>query len=391
MDTQTTAKSSAEILLSELSIDSLIESLLSSKTLIEKEELLSKLATAVALRTDAKLPLKDLNKRMVHGLITSDRFYTHNGYFYDRDKLITLREMEYFCQKAGLYLASDYNLVIEGLLKKAPIGEPNPYDSYGGHLNHCTTKPAIYDALLTPDLEFVLQCIAFGKIPYFIILGGINKAGKSIIMRILQHMFKGFVGAVTIESINSQFGLAPYSRNLLCMGDDLGVEHLSSNVGSFKSIVTGNTVLINEKHKSQYPLQVQANTVLGCNLLPVINVEDDGLMRRLLYFKFSEKLDVMLFNDDTEELEAQIKQAAEYLFTHRHKVDRTRIEAINKQSQIDFFDAHQAVIFHKTRLPSHNPANEYRSYVITIDMMGLKPVSEIKYKRIVTAYKELIK
>lgn len=353
------------------------------------DKIVESLYLALHMEISDKHKLKP--SEIIELLVTNGRFYTKDGFYFDRGKLVTLDYIEEKCIKAGLFNSTDINKVTDSLLKFKTKEDINFYDLYGSHLKVETEKPPIYDMLFNKELDYVCRSMAKSKIPYFVILAGINKAGKSIIMRILKHIFKDFTNAVTVESISTSFGLAPYARSLLCMGDDLGIEKLNSNVGSFKSIISGDTVSINEKHKSQYSIKVVANTVLGCNLLPYITVEDDGLMRRLLYFDFKDQLDVSLFNDDTAELERQIEQAANYIFTNRIDYQRSDLEAINLESQKAFFETTTMVKSYLSCVANHNLDTAYASYSLHCMRDNSRCCTKQKFEMIINAYIKIAK
>lgn len=65
------------------------------------------------------------------------------------------------------------------------------------------------------------------------------------------------------------------------IGDDNGKNDELQNVGTLKSIITGNRVTIDRKNISPIEVRIFAKQLFATNILPYIDFTDGGIMRRL--------------------------------------------------------------------------------------------------------------
>ena len=67
----------------------------------------------------------------------------------------------------------------------------------------------------------------------------------------------------------------------LNIGDDNGKNDELQNVGTLKSIITGNRVTIDRKNIAPIEVRIFAKQLFATNILPYIDFTDGGIMRRL--------------------------------------------------------------------------------------------------------------
>ena len=67
----------------------------------------------------------------------------------------------------------------------------------------------------------------------------------------------------------------------LNIGDDNGKNDELQNVGTLKSIITGNRVTIDRKNINPIEVRIFAKQLFATNILPYIDFTDGGIMRRL--------------------------------------------------------------------------------------------------------------
>lgn len=118
---------------------------------------------------------------------------------------------------------------------------------------------------------------------FFVLYGGPG-TGKSTILNIIADMFEGYVGTFESKALgsNNQFGLESLRDNPL-----IGIEHdgdlskIESNA-RLNSIISHETMIINEKHKSVYKMRFRSMLFIGTNKPVKITDSKSGLLRRLI-------------------------------------------------------------------------------------------------------------
>lgn len=118
---------------------------------------------------------------------------------------------------------------------------------------------------------------------FFVLYGGPG-TGKSTILNIISDMFEGYVGMFESKALasNSQFGLESLRDNPL-----IGIEHdgdlskIESNA-RLNSIISHETMTINEKYKASYRIKFRSLLFIGTNKPVKITDSKSGLLRRLI-------------------------------------------------------------------------------------------------------------
>ena len=137
-------------------------------------------------------------------------------------------------------------------------------------------------------IEWAIGAVVSGdstKIQKFLVLTGDAGTGKSTIIKIINMLFKGYcvsIDAKAIGSSQAQFALEPLKDNpLVAFQDDADLTKLADNT-RLNSLISHETMVMNEKHKSAYEMAFNAFIFLGSNGEVNITDSKSGIQRRLI-------------------------------------------------------------------------------------------------------------
>lgn len=153
----------------------------------------------------------------------------------------------------------------------------------------------IYDESEREKLEWAIGAIISGdsrNIQKFIVLYGASGTGKSTFLNILQMLFEGYYSifeAKTLASNNNGFALEAFRENpLIAIQHDGDLSKIEDNT-KLNSIISHETMLVNEKFKSQYEMRFQSFLFMGTNSLVKITDARSGMIRRLIDVRPSDR------------------------------------------------------------------------------------------------------
>ena len=146
----------------------------------------------------------------------------------------------------------------------------------------------LYDPEEREKLEWAIGAVIAGdssRIQKFMVLYGESGTGKSTYLNIVQKLFEGYwqvVDADALVSASSGFATAQFSSNpLVALQHDTDLSKVTKN-SLLNSIVSHETILINEKFKAEYPARLSAFLFVGTNKPVKITDAKSGLIRRLI-------------------------------------------------------------------------------------------------------------
>ena len=155
---------------------------------------------------------------------------------------------------------------------------------------------AAYDELMTtlysPEerekIEWAIGSIVNGdskKIQKFLVLYGPPGSGKSTILNIIQKMFDGYWAVFDSKALGSSsnaFALEAFKSNpLIAIQHDGDLSRIEDNT-RLNSLVSHETMMVNEKFRSAYASQFKCFMFLGTNKPVKITDAKSGLIRRLI-------------------------------------------------------------------------------------------------------------
>lgn len=140
-------------------------------------------------------------------------------------------------------------------------------------------------------LEWAIGSIVSGDskhIQKFIVLYGSAGTGKSTVLNIIQKLFDGYYAmfnAKSLASTNNEFALEDFKSNpLVAIQHDGDLSKIADNT-KLNSIVSHETMVVNEKFKSKYSARFDSFIFMGTNKPVKITEAKSGLLRRLIDVK----------------------------------------------------------------------------------------------------------
>lgn len=137
-------------------------------------------------------------------------------------------------------------------------------------------------------IEWAIGAIVNGdskKIQKFLVLYGPPGSGKSTVLNIVEKLFEGYCGTFDSKALGSSsnaFALEAFKSNpLIAIQHDGDLSHIEDNT-RLNSLVSHETMMVNEKFRSAYANQFKCFLFLGTNKPVKITDAKSGLIRRLV-------------------------------------------------------------------------------------------------------------
>ena len=164
-----------------------------------------------------------------------------------------------------------------------------PYPLEPGSINaYHELMGVLYSPEEREKLEWAIGAVVNGaskEVQKFIVLYGDPGSGKSTVLNIVQKLFEGYCGVFDSRALGSSsnaFALEAFKSNpLVSIQHDGDLSRIEDNT-RLNSLVSHETMLVNEKFKSQYPTRFNCFLFLGTNKAVKITDAKSGLIRRLI-------------------------------------------------------------------------------------------------------------
>lgn len=167
--------------------------------------------------------------------------------------------------------------------KRLPYSlEPGTIDAWDELLD------VLYSKEERDKIEWAIGAIVSGdskKIQKFLVFYGPAGSGKSTILNIIQKLFDGYVAtfdAKALGSSNNAFATEVFRSNpLVAIQHDGDLSRIDDNT-KLNSIISHETMTMNEKYKPSYAARVNAFLLMGTNQPVKISDAKSGIIRRLI-------------------------------------------------------------------------------------------------------------
>lgn len=116
---------------------------------------------------------------------------------------------------------------------------------------------------------------------------GIGGSGKSTFLNIVKQIFENDVAACTLSDL-SGFNISEAISHRLIASDELASDEL--NNGMLKSMISRQCIQVNPKNQTPYQAKCQSALFFCCNEAPKIDLDDTGMLRRIIYYKMNTKI-----------------------------------------------------------------------------------------------------
>lgn len=189
------------------------------------------------------------------------------------------------------YVQLNENLIFanQEVEKSAYVTKKVPYAlEKGSHDAYDELMSTLYSPDERMKIEWAIGSIVTGdskKVQKFIAMYGPPGSGKGTVINIIMKLFPGYYTvfeASSLGSSKSDFALAPFKNNpLIGICADADLSKMDKNT-TFNSLVSHETMQINEKNKPQYPLALISFLFIGTNEPINITSAYSGMMRRVI-------------------------------------------------------------------------------------------------------------
>ena len=178
----------------------------------------------------------------------------------------------------------------------------------------CPAYEELMSTLYDPDerekLEWGIGAVFTGDskwIQKFFVLYGSAGSGKSTVLNLISRLLDDHIGqfdAAALGRPSDQFALEPFKSNpRVAIQHDGNLAKIADN-SRLNSLVSHETMVMNEKGKSLYSFMSEAMLFVGTNLPVRITDSKSGLTRRLIDVEPSgRKLDIRRYNDIMDRIE----------------------------------------------------------------------------------------
>lgn len=163
-----------------------------------------------------------------------------------------------------------------------------PYARQAGSIeNYDRLMDVLYLPSERDKLEWAIGAILTGDskhIQKFITLYGSAGSGKSTFLNILQKLVEGYYISFNAKDLvgHDAFGAEVFKSNpLVAIQHDGDLSKIEDN-STLNSIISHEEIVINEKHKSKYSMNINCFLFLGTNKPVAISDTKSGLLRRLI-------------------------------------------------------------------------------------------------------------
>lgn len=163
--------------------------------------------------------------------------------------------------------------------------EEGPIEAYNEVMS------TLYDPEEREKLEWAIGSIISGDskdIQKFIVLYGESGSGKSTFLNIVQKLFIGYYTtfeAKALTSNNNGFSMEVFKNNpLVAIQHDGDLSKIEDNT-RLNSIISHEEMIMNEKYKSGYTMQINCFLFMGTNKPVKITDAKSGIIRRLIDVK----------------------------------------------------------------------------------------------------------
>ena len=202
-------------------------------------------------------------------------------------------EWHKYCQKQmrDCYKVLDNKIIFKSTetTKKDYASKRLPYDLVDGE---CEAWDTLVGTLYSPEerekIEWAIGSILCGdskKIQKFVVFYGDSGKGKSTIMNVIEKLFEGYwsrFNAKELASSNNSFSLESFKNNpLISIQHDGDLSKIEDNT-LLNSIVSHESMEVNEKFKSKYIMSFNTFLFMGTNKPVKITEAKSGIIRRLI-------------------------------------------------------------------------------------------------------------
>lgn len=251
-----------------------------------------------------------------------------------------------------------------------------------------------------PELETLLyEAIGYSllktvELASCFILTGSGRNGKSTYLDLI----KGIVGknnytSADFKELGKNFGISSLANKLVSLAGDISNQKINDS-DTFKRIVSGDSVIVDEKYEKKYDTVLFSTLFFSANELPRTPDTTEGFYRRLIIIPFNANLDNVsrvegvLFKQKLLSKESLEYAAYKSVLAIKRVLDTTcdfTEPDVCKEEKHKYKVLNSSVLTwdlerNKTIVGSDS-SSIYAEYEIWTDMNGYKPVGRIRFEK----------
>ena len=250
----------------------------------------------------------------------------------------------------------------------------------------CPAYEELMSTLYDPDerekLEWGIGAVFTGDskwIQKFFVLYGSAGSGKSTVLNLISRLLDDHIGqfdAAALGRPSDQFALEPFKSNpRVAIQHDGNLARIADN-SRLNSLISHETMVMNEKGKSLYSFTSEAMLFVGTNLPVRITDSKSGLTRRLIDVEPSgRKLDIHRYNDIMDRIEEERGSIV------KHCVD------LYKSKGSSYYDDYKPIGMMSKTNPIFNFLDFYQDELNDEEGISLKRIYEM-YKEYSQSYSD---
>ena len=257
-----------------------------------------------------------------------------------------------------------------------------PYDLVSGE---CEAWDEIVGTLYSEEerekIEWSIGAIISGdskKIQKFIVFYGDGGTGKSTIMNIIEKLFEGYwnrFDAKEVTSNNSSFALESFKDNpLVSIQHDGDLSRIEDNT-KLNSIVSHESMEVNEKFKSKYVMKFNTFLYMGTNKPVRITEAKSGIIRRLIDVRpTGKKIPRSRYDELMERIDFELGQIASHCLKVYKKLGKSYYDNYIPKDMIastnefyNFVEEYYDMLLKDNGIPAKKAYTLYKQYCIDVN------------------------
>lgn len=242
-----------------------------------------------------KIKPQSEKSRYVESIIDKYMFQFSDGVYFVEGRVTTLSEIYKLMWRKEKLLPTEVDEIIENI-EKVSEEKDLQYEIFQrmiskakiGTSNYLASLREIYPEIQWEELLYNILCPNTRPLFHIFYDDGVGGTGKSTLLEVLTKIVgEAFVSNVLLDQFGNRFIFANMLGKYLNIGDDNGKNDELQNVGTLKSIITGNRVTVDRKNIAPIEVRIFAKQLFATNILPYIDFTDGGIMRRLNIVKMN--------------------------------------------------------------------------------------------------------
>ncbi|MBD8032929.1 phage/plasmid primase, P4 family [Solibacillus merdavium] len=259
-------------------------------------------------------------------------------------------------------------------------------------------KKFIAQSMDSDDILIAQELLGYLLIPTTIaekafILYGPGRSGKSTFLKLIEFILgKEHYSSISMQDLSDKFKPALLVDKLANIFADLPNKRLD-DTGIFKAIVSGDTIVVEDKYGKPFPFNNKARLIFSCNELPANYIDrTDGFFRRLIILPFlnqvpESEIDPFLLSKLQSEVEGIILWALEGLERLiKNKFQFTKSESTKKLLDEYRKESNNVIWFIEEYcefIPGEKEYSQslYQAYKRKCEENGKQPISQMKFNK----------